>query len=171
MEDVYVAGIQMTNIPGEAILFDTYYLAKDPVLLTGEKADPLAIQPEPLNEGTPQFRRFYVRDVVCKGAETGILIRGLPEMNIQDIYIENSVIESNRGLVCIEGQRITLKNVQLLTKQTPVLYVQNSQHITFDKMGYKPSSDLLLKVSGERSKDVELLHTDTSKAKKVREGK
>ncbi len=152
-------------------MFDMYYMAKDPVPLKGEKTESLAIQAEPLNEGTPQFRNFYVRNVVCKGAETGILVRGLPEMNIQDIHIENSVIESNKGLVCIEGQRITLKNVQLITKQTPVLQVQDSQHITFDNIGYKPSSDLLLKVSGDRSKAVELLHTDTSKAKKVREGK
>ncbi len=171
VEDVYATDIQMTNIPGEAIVFDMYYMAKDPVPLKGEKTESLAIQAEPLNEGTPQFRNFYVRNVVCKGAETGILVRGLPEMNIQDIHIENSVIESNKGLVCIEGQRITLKNVQLITKQTPVLQVQDSQHITFDNIGYKPSSDLLLKVSGDRSKAVELLHTDTSKAKKVREGK
>ncbi len=171
VEDVYATDIQMTNIPGEAIVFDMYYMAKDPVPLKGEKTESLAIKAEPLNEGTPQFRKFYVRNVVCKGAETGILVRGLPEMNIQDIHIENSIIESNKGLVCIEGQRITLKNVQLITKQTPVLQVQDSQNITFDKIGYKPSADLLLKVSGERSKAVELLHTDTSKAKKVREGK
>lgn len=169
VEDVFISDIQMTRIPGEAILFDMYYMAKDPVPQTGDKSDPLPIEAKPINEGTPQFRRFFVRNVVCKGAETGILVRGLPEMNIQDILIENSVIESNKGLVCIEGQRITLKNVQLLSKQMPVMQVQNSQAITLDRIGYSPASSLLLKVSGDRSKQVELLHTDTSKAKKVRE--
>ncbi|MFT4031552.1 MAG: glycosyl hydrolase family 28 protein [Siphonobacter sp.] len=171
VENVFVSGIQMTDIPGEAILFDMYYMAKDPVPQAGESADPLPIEAMPLNEGTPQFKNFFVRNVVCKGAETGILIRGLPEMNVKDVVIENAVLESKKGLVCIEGQGITIKNVNLLTQDKNVMMVQNSQNVTLDHIQYRPDTDVLLRVLGKRSKEVKLLNTDTSKAKKAREHK
>nr|GFC28155.1 hypothetical protein [Tanacetum cinerariifolium] len=72
-----------------AILFDMYYMAKDPVPLAGESTAPPVIEAQPLGEGTPQFKGFYIKNVVCKGAETGILVRGLPEMSIKDISLEN----------------------------------------------------------------------------------
>lgn len=39
VENVFVDGIDMTNIADEAILFDMYYAAKDPVPAHGESND------------------------------------------------------------------------------------------------------------------------------------
>ncbi|HMJ45954.1 MAG TPA: glycoside hydrolase family 28 protein, partial [Ferruginibacter sp.] len=39
VENIYVNEIVMTDIVGEAILFDMYYAAKDPILLAGEKRE------------------------------------------------------------------------------------------------------------------------------------
>ncbi len=166
VEKIYVTDINMTDIPGEAILFDMYYMAKDPVPQPGESNDLPAMEAQPLNEGTPQFRDFHIRNVVCQGAETGILIRGLPEMSIKDIDIENAVLEANKGLVCIEAENIRLKNITLMTKEKTVMKVQNSKNITLDQINYKPGADLVLKVMGDRSKAIRLLNTDASKAKK-----
>lgn len=166
VEKIYVTDINMTEIPGEAILFDMYYMAKDPVPMAGESNELPKMEAMPLNEGTPQFRDFHIRNVVCKGAETAILIRGLPEMSIKDIDIENAVIEANQGLVCVEAENIRLKNVTLLTKDKTVMKVQNSKNVTFDQIRYRTDADLLLKVMGDRSKAIRLLNTDASKAKK-----
>lgn len=66
-----------------------------------------------------------------------------------------------------EGSNITLRNVQLLTKDTdPVLSIHNSQNITLDKITYRPDADLLLTVSGEKSKGIVINGTDARKAKK-----
>jgi DNA sulfur modification protein DndE len=97
VEDIYVTDVNMTEIPGEAILFDMYYAAKDPVPQEGESNELPTIKAEPLNEGTPQFKNFYIKNIICQGAETAILVRGLPEMSIKNINIENTVIESNKG--------------------------------------------------------------------------
>lgn len=166
VENIYVADVNMTNIPGEAILFDMYYQAKDPVPQAGESNELPTMKAEPLNEGTPQFRNFSIRNVVCQGAETGILIRGLPEMAIKDITIENANIQANKGLVCVEAENIRLRNVTLLTGESTVAQVQNSQHVTLDQLGYQPGTDLLLKVTGDRSKNIRLVNTDASHAKK-----
>ncbi len=37
VENIFINDIQMIDIPGEAILFDMYYMSVDPVALAGEK--------------------------------------------------------------------------------------------------------------------------------------
>lgn len=167
VENIFVDGVDMTDIAGEAILFDMYYAAKDPVQVNGEAFGIPEIKAEPLNEGTPQFRGFRIKNVTCKGAATGILVRGLPEMSIKDVEIENTVLESKKGLVCQEADGIRLKNVALISADTkPVMEIQNSQNITLDGIRYAAGADLLLRVSGDRAKGVKLLNTDTKAAKK-----
>ncbi|MBC8082780.1 MAG: right-handed parallel beta-helix repeat-containing protein [Hymenobacter sp.] len=167
VENIFVDGVDMTAIAGEAILFDMFYAAKDPVQVNGEAFAIPEIKAEPLNEGTPQLRNFRIRNVTCRGAATGILVRGLPEMSIKDIEIENAVLECHKGLVCQEADGIRLKNVALLTSETrPVLEVQNSQNITLDNIRYVAGADLLLRVTGDRSKAVKLVNTNTKAAKK-----
>lgn len=168
VEKIYISDISMTNIPGEAILFDMYYMAKDPVPLnpSADMDELPAMAAEPLNEGTPQFRDFWVKNVVCRGAETAILVRGLPEMSVKNINLENMTLQARKGLVCIEGENINLRNVTLLTDAKTVMQVQNSRNVTLDGIRYAEGRDLLLKISGERSENVRLLHTDASKAQK-----
>ena len=167
VENIWVDGITMTDIAGQAILFDMYYMAKDPVPQAGESSTPPVIAAQPLNEGTPQFQHFYIRNVVCKGAETAILVRGLPEMSIKDISLENLVIEAHKGLICQEAENIRFKNVTLLTTDTrPVMEVQNSKNISLDGIKYTSGANLLLRVSGDRSQDIRLTNTNTKLAKK-----
>ena len=167
VENIFVDGVDMTDIAGEAILFDMYYAAKDPVPLAGESTAPPVIAAMPLNEGTPQFKTFRIKNVTCKGATTGILVRGLPEMSIKDISIENAVLECKKGLLCQEAENIRLKNVTLLSTETmPVMEVQNSRNIALDGIRYANGAELLLRVTGERSKDIRLTNTNTKLAKK-----
>jgi DNA sulfur modification protein DndE len=166
VENIYVTDINMTEIPGEAVLFDMYYAAKDPVPQAGESNELPTIKAEPLGEGTPQFKNFYIKNIICKGAETGILVRGLPEMSIKNINIENAIIECNKGLVCVEGEDIRLRNVSLFTQEPTVMQIQNSKNVTLEGIQYTANKDVLLNVMGERSANVKLLKTDASKIKK-----
>jgi polygalacturonase len=166
VENVFIRNIAMKDIVGEAILFDMYYAAQDPIPLTGEKREPPKVETLPVTEATPQFRSFHIRNVVCNGAEKAIFVRGLPEMNVKDIVMEDMVLQSNKGLDMIEGTNITLKNVQLITKEvSPVMNIHNSQKIVLNRIGY-PSADLLLNVTGEKSTGIVVSATDASKAKK-----
>jgi DNA sulfur modification protein DndE len=48
--------------------------------------------------------------VVAKGAETGLLVRGLPEMPIHHIYLSNLDIEAKQTYRVIEASDIQLTN-------------------------------------------------------------
>ncbi|PJJ60808.1 glycoside hydrolase family 28 protein [Hymenobacter chitinivorans] len=167
VENIYINNVNMKNIVAQAVIFDLYYMAKDPVALVGESSAPPVIKAEPLNEGTPQFRHIDIRNITCDGADVGIMMRGLPEMPLRDITIENAVLQSDKGLVCIEAEDIRLKNVTLLSKNTmPVMEVQNSKDISLDGIKYTPGATLLMRVTGDRAKNVKLANTDTKAAKK-----
>lgn len=166
VENIYVSNISMKDISAEAILFDMYYEAKDPVVLAGEKREPPKVESLPVTEATPQFRNFYIKDIVCNGAEKAIFVRGLPEMNVKNIVMENMTIQANKGLDMTEGSDIILKNVNLITKDVnPVININNSKNITMNRISYA-KADLLLNVTGEKSSGIALTATDVSKAKK-----
>lgn len=48
-----------------------------------------------------------------------------------------------------------------------VMQIQNSKNVTLDKITYSPNKDLLLRISGNRSKDIKLINTDTKNVKKA----
>jgi len=166
VENIYVDHINMKDIPAEAILFDMYYMAKDPVQLAGEKRELPKVEFKAVDETTPQFRNIHISNVYCNGAEKGIFIRGLPEMHVKDIVLENMVLRAKRGFDIQEASGITFKNIKMISAETnPVVDVVQSDRLTFDNISYKDGSELLFRISGERSKDINIKNTDASKAK------
>ena len=166
VENIYCNDIQMIDIPGEAILFDMYYMSVDPVALAGEKRELPKVETLPVNEGTPQFKHFIVKNVVCNGAAKGIFIRGIPEMHVKDVLIEDCKLQADKGIDIQEASGVTLKNITILSKATnPVVDIINSDHLTFDKLTYKKDADLLFRVAGDRTKNISIQNTDATKAK------
>jgi len=167
VENIYINNVTMKDIVGEAILFDMYYEAKDPVPLAGEKREPPKVETRPVTEETPVFRNIRVNGVVAYGAAKAIFVRGLPEMNVQNITMENMVLQAVEGLDMTEGSGIALKNVTVLSRNTnPVLNIHNSRNITLDNIRFNDAA-LLLNVSGEKSTGIVLANTNTTKAKKT----
>ena len=72
----------------------------------------------PVTEATPQFRNFYVKNIVCAGAEKGVFIRGLPEMNVKNVVLENMVLQAKKGIQLEESAGISFKNVQLIVDES-----------------------------------------------------
>ncbi|HWJ26503.1 MAG TPA: glycosyl hydrolase family 28 protein, partial [Flavisolibacter sp.] len=166
VENIFVNHINMKDIVGEAILFDMYYAAQDPVPLSGEKRDAPKVELLPVTEATPQFRNFYVNDIICNGAAKAVFIRGLPEMHIQHIVMQNMIIRASKGIEVNEATGIEFRNVHVIpTTTSPVVDVVNSQAIVFDKLTYPSSSELLFRIGGDRTKDISVSNTDTQSAK------
>lgn len=162
VENIFVKNIAMRDIVHEAILFDMYYAAKNP----GSMEDIQDSQLPPVTDATPQFKDFYVSNVVCNGAERALLIRGLPEMSIKGIHLQDMFFKTDKGANIIEGENVTLKNTYIESKDTnPLVSVQNSNNITFDNLKYGANTQTLLSISGKKTRQIKLLSTDASKAK------
>ncbi|MEJ6980898.1 glycoside hydrolase family 28 protein [Pedobacter sp. P351] len=163
VENIFIKNINMKDIAGEALLFDMYYAAVDPVPLTGEKREAPKVQLLPVTEETPAFRNFYISNVVADGAAKAIFIRGLPEMNINNIYLENMTLQAKKGIEIEEAKEIHLKNVNIISEQSkPVVNILNSSSITFNNLQYKPGAELLFNVNGKRSSKIAVSNTNVS---------
>ncbi|MEA5429178.1 glycoside hydrolase family 28 protein [Arcicella lustrica] len=160
VENIYAKNIFMKDIAQEAIFFDMYYFVK---FATDSPRDERPV----VNEGTPIFRNMKFENIVCKGANKGIFVRGLSEMPIQNIQMSNIVLDTKIGAEFIDASNITLEKVTLISENTkPVISVNNSNGLTFNTIQYKANAELLFAIAGERSKAIQILQTDSSKAQK-----
>ncbi|MBN8688839.1 MAG: glycoside hydrolase family 28 protein [Chitinophagales bacterium] len=166
VENIFIKDIYMKDIPAEAILFDMYYMAKDPVALAGEKRELPRVEAKPVDETTPVFRNFHISNVYCSGAEKGIFVRGVPEMHVQNIVLENMVLQARKGIDVQEATNITFRNIRLETASTnPVVDVTQSDTLTFDKIITKAGTELFFRFNGDRTKKIQLKNTDLNNAK------
>lgn len=158
VEKVYAKNIVMKDIVGSAVLFDMYYMAKDPVLLAGEKEEAPKIVIYPVTEETPQFRDFHMTNVICNGADKAVFVRGLPEMSIKNISIENSLFKTDKGIEIIEGTNISLRNIAVEVKdKKPVVTVNNGSQLIFDNISFaNEATTPLFDINGSNSKNIKI---------------
>jgi len=165
VENIHIKNINMMDIPGEAILFDMYYAAVDPIALAGDKREAPKVEMLPVTEETPVFRNFFIDNVACDGAEKAIFIRGLPEMSITNINLNNINIKAKQGIDIQEGKQINLSNVKLTTTHgNPVIHIQNGNAVSLRNISYT-DADLLFRISGDRNSSIKAWGVDTGKAK------
>ena len=164
VEKIYVKNISMRDIVHQAVFLDMYYFAKPPSI-ADIYAGKATVDIPAVTDATPRFRDIHISNIVCDGAEEGIFVRGLPEMNIRDIYLENMVLKVAKGAELAEAQQVHLKNIQLVTANTdPVIYVENSSQLSFDHIGYNKGATLLFSINGDKCSDLRVKDTDGSKA-------
>jgi polygalacturonase len=163
VEKIWVKNISMKDIVHQAVFLDMYYFAKAPTLAETngrETGDIPAV-----TEATPRFRDIHISHIVCDGAEEGIFIRGLPEMNITDIHMDDLVLKANKGAEIIAAKDIDLQHIRLVTKDNnPVVYIENSSKIGFNVLNYDPGAALLFSVNGDKCTDIRVSGTDARQA-------
>lgn len=159
VEHIYAKNIYMKSIAQEAIFFDMYYFVK---FATDSPRDERPV----VNEGTPIFRNMKFENIVCSGANKGIFVRGLPEMPIENIQMENLILETETGAELVDTKGITIKNAQLHSLKTkPVISISNSNALTFDSIQYPADAVLVFSIGGDRTQAINIINTDFSKAK------
>jgi polygalacturonase len=169
VENIHIKNINMMDIPGEAILFDMYYAAVDPIALVGDQREAPKVEMLPVTEETPVFKDFFIDNVVCDGADKAIFVRGLPEMSIANINLSNINIKATKGIDIQEGKAINLTNVKLTIEHgNPLINIQNANGVNLKNISYN-SADLLFRISGDRNNNIKTSGLDVAKAQKQAE--
>jgi DNA sulfur modification protein DndE len=154
VENIFVDGIQMRMIENEAILFDMYYGGGAPEV---EATKDLSLRKtEAVTDRTPRFQNFSVKNVVCNGANRGIVINGLPEMPIKNITLENVSVSSKLGVFCADADGISFNGCRIVPQTGPAMTVIQGRNITVKGGTFPAPTDLFLKVVGERSGNIRL---------------
>jgi polygalacturonase len=160
VEKIDINNINMAAIAGEAILFDMYYMAKDPLPLAGEQRESPKTEFKRADETTPVFKNFSIRNIYCTGAAKAVFIRGLPEMPVSGILMENMILQADKGVEIQEAAGIQFKNVQVLAKENnPAIDIVQSQDIQFDSIRVQKDAAVFFRVSGDRTKKITITRT------------
>lgn len=147
----------MFNIATESFLFDLYYGGKS----ASESLEDGDETPEsdvvvPVDETTPVFRKIYVKNLTSRNARRAMFFNGLPEMNINDIHIENVTISAQYGAELVESQDITFKNVKIVPQEGAALILKNVQNMKADNFSYPENLKDPVKISGDKTKSIQL---------------
>jgi polygalacturonase len=129
VEKIYVSNVRMTDITGEAINFNMYYGGNSPL---EQSAGNVEASLPPVTEETPQFRDIHIENVICRGAQSAIVLQGLPEMPICDIFLKNVSITSQRGVSVTDAESISFANVRVENKSGAALNQLRVKNSTLD---------------------------------------
>jgi polygalacturonase len=154
VEKIFIEGIRMRGIQDEAILFDMLY--------GSEGSDTVA---EPVTDLTPRFRDFSIRDVVCLGAASAITVKGLPEMPVSNLRIEDVHLTATRGVLCAETEGLLLSRAVIVPSEGPVVTLQQCRQVRIEQTDVPAGAEPFLKVEGEKSAEIRLAGLNLSKAK------
>lgn len=115
--NVFCEDIFMSNIAGEAIIFENTYVNKDVRFMMGGGTDI-----DSTRIFLPDFTDVHINNVVCRGAETGILMRGVPQAYIHDLTLSNITIsEARKPTEFSYARGIRMTNVRVNGKEVESL--------------------------------------------------
>lgn len=169
VENIYISGINMINIPAEPLLFDLYYGGKSAMeaMEAGEdQQKPETVIP-PVTEETPAFRNIFIKDIACRGANRALFFNGLPEMNIQNVHIENANIYAKKGGELHESTGVSLKNVHIVPQSGPAIILNNVKDLTADNFTYPKEMQEPILIKGELTKNVKFDNIEKSMNKEI----
>jgi len=116
VENIHIENIRMVDIPGEALLFDLYYM-------TGSTEKGVA---RAVDITTPQFKNIFISQIVCRGAGRAVLLQGLPEMPLSNVRLKDVDITATSGLLSDFVQGLELDNVRIQALQGNPLTITNT---------------------------------------------
>lgn len=163
VENIFIQDILMKDIPTDAIRFNMYYNYQAPIPeddnsnQADSKKKHHVFQ---VSEETPIFRKIYLKNIICKGAARAVLLQGLPEMAIQHIELDNVMISSKTGLVCVDADQIKLTNVTIIPEDEPVFSLYDSRNVIIKNAEFPRNMEILIKLDGDKTQGIYLMDVD-----------
>ncbi|MBQ2797389.1 MAG: glycoside hydrolase family 28 protein [Tidjanibacter sp.] len=157
VENIYIEDVVMNDIATEALLFDLFYGGKSALeaLEDSHNGEPSTdMVAKPVDETTPQFRNFYVDNVVCRSARRAMLFNGLPEMNVENVEVRNSVIEAEIGAEINESTNVLLENVKIVPRKGAALKINNAKDVVVRGFLCPEGMPEAVKVTGSRNRNI-----------------
>lgn len=156
VEDIWFSDIHMTDIPAQAISFNLYYggMSVPEMLAEGKRVETTTGEIPPVTEETPVFRNISIRDITCRGALEAVFMQGLPEMNLENVTLENIEIQADGGITCIDATGIKMKGVRLITGAGPLVRFINCSDVDVRGLLDIKQEDKHIEISGEKSGNI-----------------
>ncbi|MBN2610968.1 MAG: glycoside hydrolase family 28 protein [Bacteroidales bacterium] len=157
VKNIYIENIYMSRIINEAISVNTFYENRP----AGYK--PPSTPEELSKEKTPEFSRFFLKNIYCHSAKTAMELTGMEEMPLKDFYFENIVISADKGIVATDVENSSFDNVKILPSSGPVFMLNNARQINITSCPLADEEGVFLSVSGEKTSGIVISETPLPK--------
>ena len=156
VENIFIDHISMTDIAQESLLFDLFYGGKSAseAQADGDEGEVTDLPMKPVDETTPQFRNIEIRDVWCRGARRAMLFNGLPEMNVENVVVENCAVYAQTGAQINESTGVVLRNVTVVPEKGAALMINNAKNLNIENFSCPENLETALVVTGSRNENI-----------------
>jgi polygalacturonase len=169
VEKIFFSDILMINIPIQAIAFNMYYAGMSPseLLAVSRNIDNGTETVPAVTEETPCFRNISIKNLTCKGASQAVLLQGLPELNLENIVLENIDIEADNGVTVIDAKGLTIKGMRLISKKMPAFFFLNSQNVDIERLNLQQGQSQKIEIMGKKTKNVTIRLIESGSEKRA----
>ncbi len=170
VENILIERVRMIGIPNESIIFDLFYGGQGP----GER-DEMAAAGErnipPVTEETPAFRNIVMRDVTSLGAGRAALMRGLPEMPLRNIRLENVHLTAREGIHIADAENIEFAGASIAATEGAPLTLRDARDIRLRQLEASAGSGApSVRVAGSRSASISIVNSPAIRQADVQTG-
>lgn len=169
VENIYISDISMFHIATRAITFNMHYGSRSvPAKISNKELETYVNEPMvAVDEGTPQFKNIFIRNVSCKGASQAVYLQGLPEMALQHVVLKNITIEAKHGLFCMDAKGITIDGFNLICDAVPSMTFLNSKDISISNLTLSSIGSPLVSIAGPRTENIQMKVNNPDGLKKL----
>ncbi|KAF4324643.1 hypothetical protein G195_001994 [Phytophthora kernoviae 00238/432] len=153
VEDIQVERIYMKDIIMEAISFSFFYANQEG---SARGSDPS----QEVSEETPVFRDIRISDVVCAGAETALLVSGLPEMPLDGLVIQGYTVAARNGAQCAHAKHLRIAEMTAQITEGPLVHLHQCKGAELEAIEGVGADGRLLMVTGHESAGIVCRESD-----------
>lgn len=129
-ENLFYHDLVMKNV-GEPIVITSYYPFGARFYKEKDDSDIAAFgndKPQPVTSTTPRWHNIQIRNVTATCLWEAGVIRGLPEMPIEGLTLENISIKAPEGIRMYNAQNVTARNVRVTAAHGLPFVLSDSVH-------------------------------------------
>ena len=154
VEDIFISDIQMKDIPTFAISFNMYYGGRSPSEIPEENGNESDAMAQPVSEETPRFKNIEISDVNVSGARQAIQLQGLPEMNLENVSLNNMTLTAQKGITIVDAVNIRLSNINLTTQNKKAVEIVDAKDVKITDLDYAFDREGQIIIRGENCSDI-----------------
>lgn len=164
VENIHISNISMTNIVTEAIGFNLFYGENVPDF--EDEGRNVSLPQYGITEETPSFRNIFMRNIQVAGAGKAAFFMGLPEMNLQNIHLKNSMLKADQGIDIIDSDGMQFTDVKIILSDKTAIQIYNGKNLKFSALSFDKNTGTEITILGSETRNISFRKSGLKKSDK-----